>query len=155
MITYREVIIAGAQVFKMVAFRFVDVSEEEINTMKENAIPKDTTGAAKSHNHLSNYCIVKQLFVSGSANIGEYNSPIFRSPLGGWKGSCRKGKSAHFTKCPRVSLWLTCVYLEQSRKVKRRPRWAISLAHWIGHSFCNWPVLRTVNWNEKWSKIDQ
>ena len=104
MITYREIIIAGAQVFKMVAWRFVDVSEGEINTMKENAIPKGTTDAAKSYNHLSNYCILKQLFVSGSANIGEYYSPIFRSPLGDWKGSCRSGKSAHFTKCPRISL---------------------------------------------------
>ena len=41
-------IAAGAQIFKMAAWRFVDVSEEEINTMKENAIPKGTKDAAKS-----------------------------------------------------------------------------------------------------------
>ena len=30
------IIIAGGQIFKMAASRFVDVSEEEINLMKEN-----------------------------------------------------------------------------------------------------------------------
>ena len=34
-----EVIIAGGQIFKIAASRFVNVSEEEINLMKENAIP--------------------------------------------------------------------------------------------------------------------
>ena len=38
----REVIIAGALLF-------VDVSEEDINTMKENAVPKGTEDVAKSY----------------------------------------------------------------------------------------------------------
>ena len=46
-ITSREVIIAGGLIFKMAASRFVDVSEEEINMMKENAIPKSTKDATK------------------------------------------------------------------------------------------------------------
>jgi hypothetical protein len=41
-ITSGEVIIA---IFKMAASRFVDVSEEEINIMKENAIPRNTKHA--------------------------------------------------------------------------------------------------------------
>ena len=41
-------IIAGALTFKMAAQRFVDVSEEEVNRMTENAIPKGTKDAAKS-----------------------------------------------------------------------------------------------------------
>ena len=41
-------IIAGAQISKMAAQRFVDVFEEEVNRMKENAIPKGTKDAAKS-----------------------------------------------------------------------------------------------------------
>ena len=41
-------IIAGALIFKMAASRFVDVSEDEVNRMKENAIPKGTKDAAKS-----------------------------------------------------------------------------------------------------------
>ena len=41
-ITSAEVIIAGGEMFKMAASRFVDVSEEEINLMKENAIPRNT-----------------------------------------------------------------------------------------------------------------
>ena len=36
-ITSAEVIIAGGQIFKIAASRFVNVSEEEINLMKENA----------------------------------------------------------------------------------------------------------------------
>ena len=32
-------IIAGGQIFKIAASRLVNVSEEEINLMKENAIP--------------------------------------------------------------------------------------------------------------------
>lgn len=44
-------IIAGydgiGQIFKMAASRFVDVSEEEINLMKENAMPKSTKQATK------------------------------------------------------------------------------------------------------------
>ena len=46
-ITSAEVIIAGGQIFKMAASRFVDVSDEEINLVKENAIPKNTKHAAK------------------------------------------------------------------------------------------------------------
>ena len=42
-----EVIIAGGQIFKIAASRFVNVSEEEVNLMKENAIPKNTTHATK------------------------------------------------------------------------------------------------------------
>ena len=44
-ITSAEVIIAGGQIFKMAASRFVDVSEEEINLMKENAVAKNTKQA--------------------------------------------------------------------------------------------------------------
>ena len=36
----------------MAAQRFIDVSEEEVNSMKENAIPKGTKGAAKSEETL-------------------------------------------------------------------------------------------------------
>ena len=39
-ITSAEVIIAGGQIFKIAASRFVNVSEEEINLMRENAIPR-------------------------------------------------------------------------------------------------------------------
>ena len=46
-ITSAEVIIAGGQIFKMAASRFFDVSEEEINSMKENAIPRNTKHATK------------------------------------------------------------------------------------------------------------
>ena len=46
-ITSAEVIIAGGQSFKMAASRFVDVPEEEINLMKENAIPRNTKHATK------------------------------------------------------------------------------------------------------------
>ena len=46
-ITSAEAIIAGGQIFKMAASRFVDVSDEEINLMKENAIPKKTKHATK------------------------------------------------------------------------------------------------------------
>ena len=42
-ITSAEVIIAGGQT----ASRFVNVSEEEINLMKENAIPRNTKYAIK------------------------------------------------------------------------------------------------------------
>ena len=38
-----EVIIAGGQIFKIAASRFVNVSEEEINLMKENAIRRNDT----------------------------------------------------------------------------------------------------------------
>ena len=38
----------GALTFKMAAQRFVGVSDEEVNTMKENAIPKGNKDAAKS-----------------------------------------------------------------------------------------------------------
>ena len=40
-------IIAGGQIFKIAASRFVHVSEEEINLMKENAIPRNTKHATK------------------------------------------------------------------------------------------------------------
>ena len=46
-ITSAEVIIAGAQIFKTAALRFVNVSEEEINLMKENAIPRNTEHSTK------------------------------------------------------------------------------------------------------------
>ena len=46
-ITSAEVIIAGGQIFKMAASRFVDVSDEEINLMKENEIPTKTKHATK------------------------------------------------------------------------------------------------------------
>ena len=46
-ITSAEVIIAGGQIFKMAASRFVDVSDEETNLMTENAIPKNTKHATK------------------------------------------------------------------------------------------------------------
>ena len=39
---------AGALIFKMSARRFVDVFEEEVNRIKENAIPKGTKDAAKA-----------------------------------------------------------------------------------------------------------
>ena len=42
-----EVIIAGGQIFKIAASPLVDVSEEEINLMKENAIPRNTKHATK------------------------------------------------------------------------------------------------------------
>ena len=41
-ITSAEVIIAGGQIFKIAASRFVNVSGGEINLMKENAIPRNT-----------------------------------------------------------------------------------------------------------------
>ena len=40
-------IIAGGQIFKIAASRFVDVSEEEINLMNENAITRNTKHATK------------------------------------------------------------------------------------------------------------
>ena len=40
-------IIAGREIFKVAASRFVDVSEEKINLMKENAIPRNTKHATK------------------------------------------------------------------------------------------------------------
>ena len=40
-------IIAGGQIFKIAASRFVSVSEEEINLMKENVIPRNTKHATK------------------------------------------------------------------------------------------------------------
>ena len=46
-ITSAEVIIAGAQIFKIAVSRFVNVSEEKINLMKENAIPRNTKHATK------------------------------------------------------------------------------------------------------------
>ena len=46
-ITSAEVIIGGAQIFKITASRFVNVSQEEINLMKENVIPRNTKHAKK------------------------------------------------------------------------------------------------------------
>ena len=46
-ITPAAVIIAGGQIFKIAASRFVDVSEEEITLMKENAISRNTKHATK------------------------------------------------------------------------------------------------------------
>ena len=46
-ITSAEVIIAGGQIFKIAASHFGNVSEEEINLMKENAIPRSTKHATK------------------------------------------------------------------------------------------------------------
>ena len=40
-------IIAGGQIFKIAASRFVNVSEEEINLTKENAIPRNNKHATK------------------------------------------------------------------------------------------------------------
>lgn len=40
-------IIAGGQIFKTAASRFVNVAEEETNLMKENAIPRNTEHATK------------------------------------------------------------------------------------------------------------
>ena len=40
-------IIAGGQIFKTAASRFVNVSEEELNLMKENAILRNTKHATK------------------------------------------------------------------------------------------------------------
>ena len=40
-------IIAGGQIFKTAASRSVNVSEEEINLMKENGIPRNTKHATK------------------------------------------------------------------------------------------------------------
>ena len=40
-------IIAGGQIFKIAAQRFVNVDGEEINLMKENAIPRNTKHATK------------------------------------------------------------------------------------------------------------
>ena len=45
--TSAEVIIAGEQIFKIAASRFVDVSEEVITLMKENVITRNTRHATK------------------------------------------------------------------------------------------------------------
>ena len=45
--TSGEVNMAGEQIFKIAASHFVDVSEEEINLMKENAITRNTKHATK------------------------------------------------------------------------------------------------------------
>ena len=42
-----QVIIAGGQIFKIATLRFVNVSEEEINSMKENAILRNTKHTTK------------------------------------------------------------------------------------------------------------
>ena len=41
-------IIAGGQIFKIAALRFVNVSDEEINLMKENGIPRNTKHTTKA-----------------------------------------------------------------------------------------------------------
>ena len=45
--TSAEVIIAEGQIFKIEASHFVNVFEEEINFMKENAIPRNTKHPTK------------------------------------------------------------------------------------------------------------
>ena len=40
-------IIAGEQIFKIAASRFVSVSKEEINLMNESAIPRNTKHVTK------------------------------------------------------------------------------------------------------------
>ena len=42
-----EVIIAGGHIFKITASLCVNVSEKEINLMRENAIPRNTKHATK------------------------------------------------------------------------------------------------------------
>ena len=42
-------ILAGGQIFKITASRFVNVSEEDINLMKENAIPRNATKFEMTH----------------------------------------------------------------------------------------------------------
>ena len=37
----------GGQIFKMAPSLFIDVSEEEINIIKENAVPRNTKHATK------------------------------------------------------------------------------------------------------------
>ena len=46
-ITSAKAIIAGEQIFKIAASRFVNVSDEESNLMKENAIPRNTKHTTK------------------------------------------------------------------------------------------------------------
>ena len=46
-ITSAGVIIAGGQIFEITVSRFVNVSEEVINLMKENTIPRNTKHATK------------------------------------------------------------------------------------------------------------
>ena len=68
-ITSGEVIIAGGQIFKMAVSRFVDVSEEEINIMKENALPRN-------NKHATNFAVT--LFKGLSCeNCGKYNKETF------------------------------------------------------------------------------
>ena len=49
-ITSAEVITVGGQIFKITALRFVNVSDEEINLMKENAIPSHKVRKVKCEN---------------------------------------------------------------------------------------------------------
>ena len=44
----------GEQIFKMAVSRFVDVSEEKINLMKENAIPRNTKHATNKVDKVRN-----------------------------------------------------------------------------------------------------
>ena len=64
-ITSAEVI-AGGQIFKIAASRFVSVSEEEINLMKENLIPRNTKRATK------------------------FGMTLFKGPVKGKMGNCAK-----------------------------------------------------------------
>ena len=43
-------ITVGGQIFKITALRFVNVSDEEINLMKENAIPSHKVRKVKCEN---------------------------------------------------------------------------------------------------------
>ena len=47
-ISWRDLIIAGGLISKMDVSRFLVVSYQAINTIKENAIPKSTKNAARS-----------------------------------------------------------------------------------------------------------
>ena len=64
-----EVIIAGGQIFKIAASCSVDVSEEGINIMKENTLPRN-------NKHAKNFRVT--LFSKVSCeNCGKYNKETF------------------------------------------------------------------------------
>ena len=54
-------VIARGQIFKIAASRFVNVFEEEINLMKENAIPRNTKHATKFGILLMPTCMNKSI----------------------------------------------------------------------------------------------
>ena len=55
--------------FKMAASHFVDVSEEEINIMKENTLPRN-------NKHATNFGVTLSC-----ENCGKYNKETFKVPL--------------------------------------------------------------------------